>query len=443
MRASSDFGRELLALAAGAALELHHALLEAARPHDRLPGQADQVHRRELGARALVAIVDQDLDAGPGELALEAGDQGIAPGIAGPQIDEAELEGRHRLRPFDPGVVVEHLDEGGCQARDADAVGAHLDRHLLAVRPGHGRAHGLGVLGAEIEDLADLDAAPGAEALRRHRAARRIVLLVGRGVESLEMRDRPFVRDGVKEIDLLEREVVIHLALAGRRQDLELVAHVAADRPARRPHRDRGQIHAPERPQIGHEHVVVGAPRAREVQVEGVVVLHQELAAAHHPEARPDLVAELPLDLVEIDRQVAIASDAAAEDVGHHLLVRRAVEHRPLVPVGDPQHLLAVVLVATALLPELGRLDRRHQGLVRAGRVHLLAHDLLDPAQHAKAERQPAVDAGRALPDHAGAQHELMRDDLRLARHLPQEGQEISRQTHAPPRARSSKPAPI
>ena len=208
------------------------------------------------------------------------------------------------------------------------------------------------------------------------------------------------------------------------------MAEIAADRAAFGAHRDGGQAHAPEGPEVGDEHVVVGAHRPLEVEIERVVVLHQELAAAHHAEARPDLVAELPLDLVEVDRQIAVALDAAAEDVGHDLLVGRAVQHRPLVAVGDAQHLLAVILVAAALLPQLGRLDRRHQDLVGAGGIHLLAHDLLDPAEHAQPERQPAVDARRALPDHPGAQHQLMRDDLRIRRGFLEQGQEVSGPAH-------------
>jgi hypothetical protein len=43
---------------------------------------------------------------------------------------------------------------------------------------------------------------------------------------------------------------------------------------------------------------------------------------------------------------------------------------------------------------------------MRAGAVLLLAHDLLDLLQHPQAQRQPGIDAGRLLPDHAGAQHQ-------------------------------------
>ena len=162
------------------------------------------------------------------------------------------------------------------------------------------------------------------------------------------------------------------------------------------------------------------------VDVEGIVVLHVELASAHDPEARAQLVAKLPLDLVEVLRQVAVAAHRLPEDIGHDLLMGRAEEHRPVVPVGEAQHLLAVVLVAAALLPKLGRLHRRHEDLLAAGGVHFLAHHLLDLAKHSMAQRQPTVDAGARLPDHAGAQHEPVRDDLRLGRVLSQGRQEVT-----------------
>src|SRR5690606_41841656 len=50
------------------------------------------------------------------------------------------------------------------------------------------------------------------------------------------------------------------------------------------------------------------------VAVEGIGVLHGEFAAAHQAEARPALVAEFGLDMVEIHRQLAPAVDLVAGD---------------------------------------------------------------------------------------------------------------------------------
>ena len=166
------------------------------------------------------------------------------------------------------------------------------------------------------------------------------------------------------------------------------------------------------------------------VDVEAVGVLHQELTAPHHAEARADLVAELPLDVIEHLRHVAVGSREGAENLGDHLLVGGAEEHVPAVPVGDPQHLLAVVIVAPGLPPEIRGLDRRHQERDGPGKLLLLMDNLLDPAQHLVAERQPGVDPRSFLTDHARSEHEPVADDLRLRRGLLEDGQEISAQAH-------------
>ena len=170
--------------------------------------------------------------------------------------------------------------------------------------------------------------------------------------------------------------------------------------------------------------------RADLVEVERIGVLHQELARAHHAEAGPDLVAELPLDMIEIERQILVGAHRGAEDLGDHLLVGGPVQHVAVVPVADAQHLLAVVVVAPGFAPEISRLNGRHQDLDRAGAVLLLADDGADLVQHPDAERQPGVAARRLLPDHAGAQHQPMRDDFRLFRRLLQNGEEVTGKTH-------------
>ena len=209
------------------------------------------------------------------------------------------------------------------------------------------------------------------------------------------------------------------------------MAEVAADRAGVGAHRDRLQAHAGEGAQVGHEHPVVGVDGAGLVDVEGIVVLHQELAAAHHTEARADLVPELPLDMIEVLRQVAVALHAIAEEHRDHLLVGRSVEHLAIVPVLDAQHLGPVGIVAAALAPQVGRLDGRHQHFLGARRILLLAHDALDVAQHAQAERQPGIDAGAGLANEAGAEHQPVRNDLRFRRSLLHRRQKVLAHAHA------------
>src|SRR5262249_31429036 len=148
-----------------------------------------------------------------------------------------------------------------------------------------------------------------------------------------------------------------------------------------------GEAATLEYPPVRVEHVPVLALRVRAVDVERVRVLHDELAPAHEPEARADLVPELHLDLVEVLRKIAVGADLPANQVGHDLLVRRAEAEVAVVAVLEAQQLLPVLLPAAALLPQLARDDGRHQDLLCTGAVHLVPDDRLEAPDGAQAER--------------------------------------------------------
>ena len=87
------------------------------------------------------------------------------------------------------------------------------------------------------------------------------------------------------------------------------------------------------------------------VEIEGITVLHEEFAAPHDAEARPHLVTELPLDMVEQLGQIAIAAQCGSKNFGEHFLVGGAVDQAAAVAVGDAQHFRAVIVVAARALP--------------------------------------------------------------------------------------------
>ncbi len=164
--------------------------------------------------------------------------------------------------------------------------------------------------------------------------------------------------------------------------------------------------------------------------MEGIRVLHQELARAHHAKARPDLVAELGLDLVQVQRQLTVAFHLTAHQVGDDLLVGRAEAELALVPVLDLEHLRAEQRPAASLLPQFGGLHRRHQQFVGAGAVHLLADDALDLAQHAQAQRHPGVEARAEAADQTGAEHQLVRDQFGFVGRFLERGDKELRAAH-------------
>src|SRR3954447_21530282 len=122
----SAFDRQLLALAGGPALQFHHPLFEPARAEDQLPGQADQVHGRELGAAALVAVVVERLDSGLAQTAVNLVGGARASAVVRAHVDQADPKRRYRLGPDDAGLVVARLDDRAGEPRDADSIASHL-----------------------------------------------------------------------------------------------------------------------------------------------------------------------------------------------------------------------------------------------------------------------------------------------------------------------------
>ena len=161
-------------------------------------------------------------------------------------------------------------------------------------------------------------------------------------------------------------------------------------------------------PAVGLVHGVVALVELGDVGVEAVRVLHHELASPDDAEPRPGLVAELGLDLVHRDRQLLVRVDQIAYQAGHHLLVGRAQAHLVAAAQGQLHQQVAVGLVPARFLPDLDRLQGRHQQLDGPGGVHFLPNDLAGLVQHPQAQRQIRVRPRAKLADHARPEQEDM-----------------------------------
>ena len=131
-------------------------------------------------------------------------------------------------------------------------------------------------------------------------------------------------------------------------------------------------------------------------------------------------VAELGLNLVKVDGQVAIAADVAAGEVGDGLLVCGAENHRALAAVLQMEQGGAECLLASALLPEFDGLDDGHEDFLRARGVHLLSDDVLNLAHGAESHGEIGVNASGDLRDESGANEEPMARGVRVRRVIPQ-----------------------
>ena len=115
---------------------------------------------------------------------------------------------------------------------------------------------------------------------------------------------------------------------------------------------------------VGAAEALVVLVEAGAVAVEGVGVLHDELARAQQPGARPRLVAPLGLEVVEAERELAVGAHDVRDVERHDLLVRQRQHHLGAAAVLQLEDLVDVV--APAALPQLGRVEHRHQQLLAA-----------------------------------------------------------------------------
>ena len=136
------------------------------------------------------------------------------------------------------------LDDRAQQARDTDAIAAHMDRTLDPIRACNDGLHGHGIFLTEIEDMADLDAARGQAHLFWHFGLKAggIMHLFGRGIERSALINQMLqvavpVLIGARRAHLDQIAVTEDFALARIGQNDELVAQITADRTCVSAHR--------------------------------------------------------------------------------------------------------------------------------------------------------------------------------------------------------------
>ncbi len=209
------------------------------------------------------------------------------------------------------------------------------------------------------------------------------------------------------------------------------MTRIAADVACVSRHRAKLQPHARKDSAVSVIHRLVARACTGFVTIERVCILHREFAPSHQTETRAPLIAKLGLNVIEIQRQLLVAADQFAHDIGDHFFAGRLDDEVTLVPVFQPQHLRTHFLPPARFDPQLGRLHDRHQQLDRAGAVHLLANDRLDLANAAQTDRHVGVDTGCQAPDHSGAQHQRVADHLGIGRRFFKGGKEKLARAHS------------
>src|SRR5712691_5126838 len=137
---------------------LNLAVGEALRPDGNAKRNADQIGILEFDARTLIAIIEKSIDPGVQQLAVDIL-RGRADIVFAADLRDENFERRDRHRPDDARIIVTQLDRGGHGASDSEAVAAHDHRLSLSAFVEIRAVHRIGVLRAELENVADLDAA--------------------------------------------------------------------------------------------------------------------------------------------------------------------------------------------------------------------------------------------------------------------------------------------
>ncbi len=208
------------------------------------------------------------------------------------------------------------------------------------------------------------------------------------------------------------------LVLAGVGVGHVLVADVAAHHAGVALDHHEAEAAAPVDAVVSGSVLAVALLQGVEADVEAVRVLHDELARAQDAALGPCLVALLGLEVVPLLRQLLVAVDLARRQPGDHLFVGEREGEVGALPILETEELVADRVPPAGLLPDLSGVHDRHEHLLAADGVHLLADDLLDLAHDAPAGRQVHVDAGGELAHEAGADHELVAHGLRAGRIL-------------------------
>ena len=192
----------------------------------------------------------------------------------------------------------------------------------------------------------------------------------------------------------------------------ELFTAGAAHRAGLRGHDDNLQAQALKDALIGGAVRHVRLVQALIVNVEGVGVLHDELAAAQQARAGARLIAVLGLNLVQVDRQVLVGGVQVLHQQGEHFLVGGRQQHVCTLTVLEAEEVIAVLVPAVSCLVGLAGQQCGEVNFLRADGVHLFADDVLDLAQYLQAQGQPGVHAGGRAADVTGADQQLVAGDL-------------------------------
>ena len=161
--------------------------------------------------------------------------------------------------------------------------------------------------------------------------------------------------------------------------------------------------------------------------VEGVGILHGELAHTDQAAAAAGFIPELRLDLVDHERILGIGVSHVRHQLDGSFLVGHTKHHIAAGTVLEPQQLRADGIIPAGLAPHICGHGNREQHFLSVDAVHLLADDVFDLRGNALGDGKQRKDAVAHGLDVAAAHHQCLAGNLTVRRSfLETLGYEIS-----------------
>ena len=161
--------------------------------------------------------------------------------------------------------------------------------------------------------------------------------------------------------------------------------------------------------------------------MEGISVLHGELAHADQSAAGTRLVAVLRLDLVDHKRKIGIRFRDIPRKVYGGLFMRHTENHFRAVAIGKPSHLAPDARVSAGLFPERSRHHDGEKNFLSAYAIHFFPQNIFDFAHDAFRGGKKRITARTHKLHVTALHHKGMACDLTiLRRFLESRAEQIS-----------------
>jgi hypothetical protein len=154
--------------------------------------------------------------------------------------------------------------------------------------------------------------------------------------------------------------------------------------------------------------VVVALRQTGIIDVEGIAVLHQKLAAAQEASAGTGFVAVLGLNLVQRYRQVFVARVQVLDKEGEHLFVGWPQKEFGSLAVLQTKEVVAIFGPATSEFVDITGKKCREVHFLGSHGIHLIANDGFDLAQNPPTKGEPGVSARGGTANESGSQEEAV-----------------------------------